>query len=82
MITLADCRDFATNVMGMCTSCCPRDSDGESQGPDGDRSRLINGEVPQGDHSHQWNTHNSDDDNSDLPNGSIIDSYGNLGGGQ
>ena len=46
MISLTAVRDFITDTMGMCLSCCfPDHSDGDSVGPDGDRSRLINGEV-------------------------------------
>jgi len=46
MISLSAVREFITDTMGMCLSCCfPDNSDGDSVGPDGDRSRLINGEV-------------------------------------
>lgn len=46
MISLSAVRDFITDTMGVCLSCClPDHSDGDSIGPDGDRSRLINGEV-------------------------------------
>jgi len=46
MISLSAVRELITDTMGMCLSCCfPDNSDGDSVGPDGDRSRLINGEV-------------------------------------
>jgi len=46
MISLSAVRHFITDTMGVCLSCClPDHSDGDSIGPDGDRSRLINGEV-------------------------------------
>jgi len=46
MINSSAVREFITNTMGVCLSCCfPDHSDGDSIGPDGDRSRLINGEV-------------------------------------
>lgn len=48
MSALSACRHFITETMGLCLSCCPRESDRESTGPDGDRSRLLNGEVVPG----------------------------------
>ena len=56
--------------MGLCLGCCPRDSDNESIGPDGDRARLINGEVLPNDSTH---FRDSDEENDDFP-------YGSLGG--
>ena len=71
MITLSACRNFISDTMGMCLSCCPRDSDSESVGPDGDRTRLINGEVlPVGDASYG---REEEDDLNEIPYGSVID---------
>ena len=70
MITLQSCRDFCRYTMGLCLGCCPRDSDNESIGPDGDRARLINGEVLPNDSTH---FRDSDEENDDFP-------YGSLGG--
>jgi len=64
--------------MGLCLGCCPRDSDNESIGPDGDRSRLINGEVLPNDSTH---FRDSDEENDDFPYGSLGDNNRHIGGG-
>ena len=62
--------------MGLCLGCCPRDSDNESIGPDGDRSRLINGEVLPNDSTH---FRDSDEENDDFPYGSLGDNNRHIG---
>ena len=73
MITLSSCRDLFESAMGLCLSCCPRSSDTDSVGPDGDRSRLIT--DVHADNSNAWNTRDSDEEPVDLPNGSYSESY-------
>ena len=77
MITVTRCRDFVRDTMGLCLSCCPQESGDDSQGPDGDRSRLINGEVLPGgrENSGSWNHLGNEFDNDNLPNGSLEDSH-------
>ena len=76
MITLQSCRDFWRGIMGQCLGCCPRDSDNESIGPDGDRSRLINGEVLPNDSTH---FRDSEEENDDFPYGSLGDNSRHIG---
>ena len=80
MITLqATCRDFFQRAMGLCLSCCPLSSDSDSVNPDGDRAGLLNNEnVPRG-NSNIWNSQASDDEPLEFPNGSLAESYGQLG---
>ena len=74
MITLSSrCRDLFESAMGLCLSCCPRSSDTDSVGPDGDRSRLIT--DVHADNSNAWDTRDSDEEPIDLPNGSYSESY-------
>ena len=74
MITVV--RDFVRDTMGLCLSCCPPESgDSGNQGHDnGDRSRLINGEVMEHSGS-SWNHQGNEYDNDNLPNGSLEDSH-------
>ena len=65
--------------MGLCLSCCPLSSDSDSVNPDGDRAGLLNNEnVPRG-NSNIWNSQASDDEPLEFPNGSLAESYGQLG---
>ncbi len=60
--------------MGLCLSCCPRDSDRDSLGPDGDRSRLLNGEIaPASDGLNGRGHGDSDEENDEFPYGSLTD---------
>ena len=71
-MSLSACRDFLQSTMGLCLGCCPRDSEGEvGYGPEGDRARLINGEIISGE---VIQTVHSEDDLEEMPYGSLGDS--------
>ena len=71
MISLSACRDFISDTMGLCLGCCPRESDGESTGPEGDRTRLINGEaIPSGEGIYG---REEEEINDEIPYGSFGD---------